>query len=117
MSARVVAAPAPGRSSAETRLGGAANYSYQSPANSPQGRVDQIAQQSRFVAGKSFFQNGEQWVDSEIQKTPDAKRVRVQFGSPGYFELLKKNPNVVRWLSQGCNVQFALAGTVYEVYE
>jgi len=117
MTAPAVAAPTPGRSSAETRLGGGANYSYQSPPNSPQARVDQIAQQSRFVAGKSFFQNGEQWVDSEIQKTPDAKRVRVQFGSPEYFHLLKKNPNIVRWLSQGTSVQFVLAGTVYEVYE
>ena len=74
------------------------------------------AQQSRFVSGKSFFQNGEQWVDSEIQKMPDAKRVRVQFNSPEYFELLTKNPRARAWLSQGRNVQFAWNGTIYEIF-
>jgi len=75
------------------------------------------AEQSRFVGGKTFFQNEAQWVDADAQKFENAKRVRVQFGSPEYFELQKKHPKTVSWLSVGNNVQFVLAGTVYEIFE
>jgi Ca-activated chloride channel family protein len=77
----------------------------------------QYAEQSRFIGGKTFFQNENQWVDSELQKFSAAKKVRIQFGSVEYFELLKKEPKAVAWLSLGCNVQFVARGTVYEIYE
>jgi Ca-activated chloride channel family protein len=80
-------------------------------------REEQQARQSQFVAGKSFFQNGEQWIDSEVQKLPKAKKVRVRFNSPEYFELLKKDAKAQAWLSQGRQVQFVSNGTVYEIYE
>jgi len=92
-------------------------YAYEAEAKASREREAQYAQQSRFVSGKSFFQNGEQWIDAEIQKFPDAKRIRVQFNSPEYFELLKKNSQTLAWLSQGRNVQFVMAGAIYEVYE
>ncbi len=72
---------------------------------------------SQFVGGKTFFNNQGQWVDVEAQKLPNAKPVRVQFGSAEYFELMKKNPAAVPWLAQGPNVQFVLNGTLYEVFE
>jgi hypothetical protein len=74
-------------------------------------------QQSRFVAGRSFYINNDQWIDSEIQKHPKAKRVRVQFASPEYFDLVKKNPEALKWLSVGRNIQFFLNETIYEIYE
>src|SRR5262249_22059659 len=49
-------------------------------------------QQGQFVGGKTFFQNADQWIDATVQKAPDAKRVRIQFGSTDYFELIKKQP-------------------------
>src|SRR5262249_1176057 len=52
-----------------------------SPADNTQARVARYSQQSQFVAGKTFFQNDKQWIDSAIQKSPNAKRVRLQFGS------------------------------------
>ena len=79
--------------------------------------AQQYAEQSRFVGGKTFFQNQAQWVDSDAQKFEKAKRVRVQFGSPEYFELQKRHPKAQVWLAQGRNVQFVLDGTVYEVFE
>jgi Ca-activated chloride channel family protein len=82
-----------------------------------QARVVQYSQQSQFVAGKNFFQNGNQWLDSAIQKMPDAKRVRIQFGSQDYFDLLAKQPQTAPWLALGQNVQFVWNGTVYEIYE
>ena len=83
----------------------------------PTARLVEYTQQTRFVNGRSFYQNGEQWVDSEVQKAPQARRVRVQFDSPEYFDLLKQNPKALAWLSLGRNVQLLLNDTVYEVHE
>ena len=80
-------------------------------------RVTQYSQQQRFVAGRNFFQNGSQWVDSEVQRNQAARRVRVQFNSKEYFDLLRKQPQSRSWLALGNNVQFVLEGTVYEIYD
>ena len=79
--------------------------------------AQQYAQQSRHVNNRTFYQNGAQWIDSEVQNAANAKRVRVQFDSPEYFELVKKNPGALAWLALGRNVQFVLHGAVYEIYE
>jgi Ca-activated chloride channel family protein len=79
-------------------------------------RSDQYAQQARFAGGRAFYQNGEQWIDSEVQKQEKAKRQRVQFNSPEYFALVKR-PDVAPWAALGKNVQFVLNDTIYEIYE
>jgi len=76
-----------------------------------------VAQQSQYVGGRTFCQNGNQWIDSEVQRQANAKKVRVQFNSKEYFELLAKSPKVQAWLALGQNVQFVLGDAVYEVYE
>ncbi len=88
-----------------------------SSVNRSKDRLVQYAQQSQFVAGKSFFQNDKQWIDSAVQKHPNAKRVRVQFGSADYFELVAKNSKALPWLALGQNVQFVLDNTIYDIYE
>ena len=80
-------------------------------------RLVQYSQQTQFAGGKNFFQNNNQWLDSAIQKHPDAKRVRIQFGSAEYFNLVAKSPEALPWLALGQNVQFVLKNTVYEIYE
>jgi len=80
-------------------------------------RLAQYAQQAQFVAGKSFYRNDNQWVDGAVQKHPQAKRVRIQFGSAEYFDLAAKHAEVLPWLALGQNVQFVLDGTVYEIHE
>lgn len=100
---------APGRMSRTTPL------SVNSPALASEARS--YAQQGQFVGGKTFFQNAEQWIDATVQKAQDAKRVRIQFGSTEYFELIKKQPQTLSWLALGKNVQFVAGGTVYEIYE
>ncbi|MBI3849203.1 MAG: VWA domain-containing protein [Verrucomicrobia bacterium] len=80
-------------------------------------RVVQYSQQTQFAGGKNFFQNGNQWLDSLVQKVPNAKKVRIQFNSPEYFELTTKNSKALPWLALGQNVQFVLENTVYEIYE
>ncbi|MDB6125857.1 MAG: vault protein inter-alpha-trypsin protein [Pedosphaera sp.] len=98
----------------------------QGPGNAPYARAPmsiaatraaEYTEQTQFVGGKNFFQNGEVWVDSEVQKLKDAKKERVKFGSPEYFALSKKHPEAAAWLALGTQVQFVLGQTVYEVYE
>jgi Ca-activated chloride channel family protein len=80
-------------------------------------RVAQYTQQTQYAGGRSFYQNGNQWIDGSIQKVKDAKRVRIQFNSKEYFDLVAKKPETRPWLALGQNVQFALNDTVYEVFD
>lgn len=73
--------------------------------------------QQRFVGGRAFTMKTNSWMDTEIQKKQNAKRVRVQFDSPEYFELVSKNPKAQPWLALGRNVQFVLGENIYEIYE
>jgi hypothetical protein len=75
----------------------------------------ELGQQSRYVGGRTFFQNGDKWIDSDVQKQVNAKRVQVQFGSLEYFDLLAKQPQAKSWLALGTKVEFTLGDTVYEV--
>jgi Ca-activated chloride channel family protein len=87
------------------------------PADTPvAARVSQYTQQSRFVNGRAFFQNGTQWIDSSAQNNT-AKHQRVQFNSEEYFNLLTKHPEAGPWLALGQNVVLTLDDTVYEIAE
>jgi Ca-activated chloride channel family protein len=74
-------------------------------------------QVNRFVGGRTFFQNGNQWLDARVQRAVNARQQRIQFNSAEYFELVVKHPETRPWLALGPNVQFVLGDTVYEVYE
>jgi hypothetical protein len=80
-------------------------------------RLVEYSQQTRFVNGRNFFQNGAQWIDTEVQKHQDAKRTRIQFGSPEYFNFVANNNQALPWLALGQNVQFVLKGAVFEIHE
>jgi Ca-activated chloride channel family protein len=85
--------------------------------NEPAQRLMQYSQQGQFVGGKNFFQNDKQWIDPDVQKNQNAKRVRIQFASAEYFELAAKHPATQQWLALGQNVQFFFNNTIYDVYE
>jgi hypothetical protein len=76
-----------------------------------------IHEQSRFAAGKTFFRNGDKWIDSDVQKKANARRVQVQFGSQEYFDLIAKQPQAKSWFALGTTVEFTVGDTVYEVTE
>jgi hypothetical protein len=95
----------------------AAALSPDSDASVVSSRVDQYTQQQKFVNNHGFFQNGNAWIDSEVQNQQAAKHVRLQFSSPEYFAFAAANAAARPWLALGRNVQFVLNGTVYEIYE
>ena len=98
--------------SSESLRGFAAAAPAETPATA---HLSQYTQQSRYVNGRAFFQNGNQWIDSNAQNT--AKRQRVQFNSEEYFNLLTKHPEAGPWLALGQNVVLTLDDTVYEIAE
>jgi Ca-activated chloride channel family protein len=80
-------------------------------------KIDQAlhAQRARLIAGKTFYLNGGQWVDAELQAHRLARRVVVEFNSPEYFDLLRQSPAAAQWLSLGRNVLVLVDGTAVEV--
>ena len=78
-------------------------------------RLTRYTQQSKFVNGRAFFQNGKQWVDTNAQNATG--RQRVQFNSEAYFDLLKNHPEAAPWMALGQNILLALDDTVYEITE
>lgn len=74
-------------------------------------------QQNRVIRGRAFFQNGAQWIDTQVQARPNAQQVALKFNSDEYFKLLADHPETAQWLALGANVQFVLADTVYNVTE
>jgi Ca-activated chloride channel family protein len=75
------------------------------------------AQGQRFVGGRTFYQNGAQWVDAQVGGQARARRVQVKFNSADYFDLLRRHPSAPQWLSLGRNVTFVIGDVVYEVTE
>ena len=69
------------------------------------------------IHGHHFVQRGKTWVDSEVEKIPDARRIRVRFDSHEFFELLIKYPKALPYVAVNRNVTLALDDTVYEVFE
>jgi len=69
------------------------------------------------IHGHHFVQRGNTRVDTEVEKIPDARRIRVRFDSHEFFELLIKHPKALPYVTINRNVTLALDDTVYEVYE
>jgi len=75
------------------------------------------SQQTRNIASRTFYQNGSQWIDSNVQQRQNARRVQVKFNTDEYFALMKKHVNASQWMSVGRNVQLVLDDTIYEVVD
>jgi Ca-activated chloride channel family protein len=102
------AAPAP--------MAGASYNTVQAPSNDASTRVLQYTQRAKYIDGRAFFQNGNQWVDNNVSAQNDAKSTRIKFGSDDYFALLAKHPEARAWLALGQNVKLFLDSMTYEIY-
>ena len=60
--------------------------------------VRDLTSETRFVNGRNFFRNGNQWTDALCQSVKkDAKRVQITFNSDAYFELMDKHPKAIQY--------------------
>lgn len=79
-------------------------------------RAAQYSEQQRYVAGRTFTQNGTRWVDASVQQQKaGSQRQKLNFGSEEYFALLRQHPEAGPWLALGQNVDVVIAGVIYEV--
>src|SRR5439155_23316756 len=85
------------------------------PSTAPGYRATQnYTQQARVLNGKAFYQNGNRWSDSEMQRA-NLKRKSVRFNSDEYFELVRNNSAAAQWLSLGNDVDLVIGDTLYEI--
>ena len=68
----------------------------------------------KHVKDKTFYLLDKVWVDSTHKK--ETKTKKVEFGSDAYFELLKKEPDLAKYLSIGKHVIICYKGTCYEIH-
>jgi len=89
----------------------------QPPSADASTRVVQYTQRAKYVAGRAFFQNGNQWIDNNVSKQNGGPSVRIKFGSDDYFNLIAQNPEARPWLALGQNIKVVLNNTVYDIYD
>jgi len=86
------------------------------------GKKDQLKeanyQIARFIKGRTFYWNGEEWIDSSAVEPPhvepdDASVVSIKFGSEEYFDLIKEHPEATAWLSIGARVRLKINDQIY----
>ena len=87
------------------------------PAPDANTRVLQYTQQVKYVSGRAFYQNGNQWVDGKVSAQNTDKDVRLKFGSDEYFAFITKHPETRPWLALGQNVRLVIENTVYDIYD
>jgi len=92
---------------------GTARLNYKDDKGKEVNPVNQV----KNINGRAFYQNGSSWVDSNIQTSKNINTIKVQFGSPKYFELLEKFPKISKYLYLGTNVIFVYEKSIYEIYE
>ena len=73
------------------------------------------SQESRYLRGRTFYRNGESWIDANVQTRAGATKVKVKFNSEKYFELMIEHPEAAAWLSLGQQVQLQLGDTIYDI--
>jgi Ca-activated chloride channel family protein len=80
--------------------------------------INNYAQQTRTINNRSFFLNGNQWTDANVQNAAkDAKHQKIVFNSNEYFDLITKHPEAMQYLSLGSNMTIELGGVIYDIVE
>lgn len=74
-----------------------------------------VAQETKLIAGKSFYKNGAEWIDSEVQALKAPEVIEVEFGTDRYFELLQESEEIAQWMSVGDTLQVVIGGKLYKI--
>ena len=79
-----------------------------------QAQVAETAVTIQQVKDKTFHQRDNVWIDSTHK--PETKTTKIEFGSDAYFELLKKEPELTKYLAIGKHVIVCHKATCYEIH-
>ncbi len=69
----------------------------------------------KVVEDKTFYCNNGVWTDSNYVSKLQSTLKKVVFGSTAYFDLVRKNPGIAKYLSVGQKVILIFNGTAYEI--
>jgi Ca-activated chloride channel family protein len=83
-------------------------------AETKDGKDDATRRVMRTVGEKTFYRDGEAWVDAGFDPAK-AKLVEVQAYSDAYWKLLKDHAEAAKYLALGERVTVVLGGTAYRV--
>jgi Ca-activated chloride channel family protein len=72
---------------------------------------------TQFVDDKTFVLRGTTWVDTTYNEKTSAKPKEIEFGSQKYFELLKVEPGLSRYLSLGKELIVNYKGNIYKIVQ
>lgn len=67
------------------------------------------------VGKKTFYLREGVWTDSELDAAGKLPETKLEFGSEAYFELLKRKPELARYLALGEEVAVVHDGRIYRV--
>ena len=81
------------------------------------GNIKNLTRQVKNVLGRAVYQQDKFWIDSELQKQSNVKKIKIKFNSDEYFNLLDKEPATAQFLALGQNVRFYYNNVFYEVHE
>lgn len=69
----------------------------------------------QLVAGRAFYLNGDQWVDSHLENVKTAKRLTLIFASEAYFKWMETHPDTRAILALGDQVNFFHKDTIITI--
>ena len=73
---------------------------------------------SQQIAGKTFYANGNIWVDADVQGLEEAKPAKkIIFGTAEYFDFLTKHPEATQWFALGASIRVVVDGEIIEIVD
>jgi Ca-activated chloride channel family protein len=101
-----------------TQLGVPANQATESlhfPAQANPELAERAGQRIRNIGDRTFYQKGKQWIDSRYK--PDEKLPHIQIApySDAYFELIRRQPKLRRYLALGEEIVLRLNKAVVQI--
>lgn len=73
------------------------------------------SESNRFVANKNFYRQANAWVDSDFRADARLPETNLKFGSNEYFDLVKREKGIERYLALGEEVTFVWRNRVYRI--
>ncbi len=111
-------ARAPSQVEQEVRLflNGVADHSAPGEAGrAGEGGVRRAGAAVRFVGSRTFYRDGEKWVDSRYEA--GSETIKLRMFSDAYFDLIAQHPDAGKYLALGNRVVVVLEGKAYETVE
>jgi uncharacterized protein YegL len=72
---------------------------------------------TQLIGEKTFVLNGLTWIDSSYNERTSSKPKTIEFGSQAYFDLLKAEPGISKFLAVGKQVIVSYNGNVYKIIQ